>query len=69
MSAWFTKHIESGVIRPLPRDVFSALLLGPCQEFARLYVSGYAGTDVAEAARHLAAAAWAGLGNFTFNPS
>lgn len=62
MSAWFAKHMESGAIRPLPRDVFTALLLGPCQEFARLYVSGYAKTDVAEAARQLAAAAWADLG-------
>ncbi|ABW66267.1 TetR/AcrR family transcriptional regulator [Desulfosudis oleivorans] len=69
MSAWFAKHMESGAIRPLPRDVFSALLLGPCQEFARMHVTGYAKTDVTEAARHLAAAAWASLGNFTINPS
>jgi AcrR family transcriptional regulator len=62
MSAWFAAHIEAGTIRPLPRDVFIALLLGPCQEFARMVVSGYARTDVAQAAREMAAAAWAGLG-------
>ncbi|MFZ5564949.1 MAG: TetR/AcrR family transcriptional regulator [Thermodesulfobacteriota bacterium] len=62
MSAWFAKHIESGDIRPLPRDVFIALLLGPCQEFARMAVSGYAKTDVTAAAGKMAAAIWAGLG-------
>jgi AcrR family transcriptional regulator len=62
MSGWFQKHIEAGTIKALPRDVFMALLLGPCQEFARMVVGGYAKSDVAVAARELAGAAWAALG-------
>jgi AcrR family transcriptional regulator len=62
MSAWFTGHIESGTIKKLPRDIFIALLLGPCQEFARMVVSGFARSEVDEAARKLAAAAWSALG-------
>lgn len=62
MSAWFQKHIQAGTIRPLPRDVFIALLLGPCQEFARMHVGGYARTDVTAAGKALATAAWASLG-------
>lgn len=62
MSAWFQNHIKAGTIRPLPRDVFMALLLGSCQEFSRLYLSGYAKSDITEAAETLAGAAWACLG-------
>jgi hypothetical protein len=39
-----------------------ALLLGPCQEYSRQYVSGHAVTDVEEAVGVIAAAAWAALG-------
>lgn len=62
MSGWFQKNIEAGTIKALPRDVFIALLLGPCQEFARMVVGGYAKSDVTVAARKLAEAAWAALG-------
>ena len=62
MSAWFRDHIQSGNIRPLPRDVMIALLLGPCQEFSRMLVSGNTRTGVREAAEVLAAAAWSALG-------
>ena len=62
MSAWFQTHIRAGQIKPLPRDVIIALLLGPCQEFARLYISGYARTDVSSAAESLAAGVWTSLG-------
>lgn len=62
MSAWFQIHIRTGQIKPLPRDVMIALLLGPCQEFARLYISGYARTDVSNAVESLAEGVWASLG-------
>ena len=62
MAAWFAGHIAAGAIRPLPRDVFIAVLMGPCQEFARMVVAGHAKTGVDRAADELAAAAWAGLG-------
>jgi len=62
MSAWFTGHIQAGRINPLPRDVLMAQLLGPCQEFARMYVAGLIRTGVDEAADALAAAAWDSVG-------
>ena len=62
MSSWFQAHIKAGNIRPLPRDVIIALLLGPCQEFSRLYVSGFTHTNVSKAADALADGAWAALG-------
>jgi len=62
MSTWFKRHIGAGTIKPLPRDVIIALLLGPCQEFSRLYISGNVQTDVTKAAEALAAGAWASLG-------
>ena len=61
MSGWFKGHIQSGDIRPLPRDVMIALLLGPCQEFSRMFVSASTGTHMPEAAEALAAAAWSAL--------
>jgi len=62
IAGWFQKHIQAGKIRPLPRDLLIALLLGPCQEYSRQYVSGHAVTDVTEAAGVMAAAAWSALG-------
>jgi AcrR family transcriptional regulator len=62
VAGWFQTHIQAGKIRPLPRDLLIALLLGPCQEYSRQYVSGHAATDVEEAAGVMAAAAWAALG-------
>ncbi len=62
MSAWFKGHIQSGSIRPLPRDVIIALLLGPCQEFSRMFISGNTVTDLNDAAEALAQTAWNALG-------
>lgn len=61
MGQWFRRHIQAGDIKPLPRDVIIALLLGPCQEFARLYLAGHAVTSVTEAAETMAASVWAAL--------
>ncbi|PIP38353.1 MAG: TetR family transcriptional regulator [Desulfobacterales bacterium CG23_combo_of_CG06-09_8_20_14_all_51_8] len=62
MASWFKPHIQTGKIRPLPRDLLIALLLGPCQEYSRQYLSGRAVTDVDEAAGVMAEGAWAALG-------
>ncbi len=62
MAVWFQKYIKAGKIRPLPHDLMMALLLGPCQEYSRQYISGHAVTDVAAAAEVIGAGAWAALG-------
>jgi AcrR family transcriptional regulator len=62
LTGWFQINIQAGKIRPLPRDLLISLLLGPCQEYSRQYISGYAATDVEEAVGVIAAAAWSALG-------
>ncbi|HOD16047.1 MAG TPA: TetR/AcrR family transcriptional regulator [Spirochaetota bacterium] len=61
LSAWFRMRIEAGGIRRLPADLYPAVLLGPCQEYARLYLEGSYTTPVKKAAEVLADAAWAAL--------
>ena len=62
MAGWFQPHIRARKIKSLPRDLLMALLLGPCQEYSRQYISGHAATDVTTAAEVLGAGAWAALG-------
>ena len=61
LSAWFRRHIMAGEIRRLPPELYPAVLLGPCQEYARLYLEGSSRTAVKEAADALAEAAWTAL--------
>lgn len=61
MSAWFKKQMDAGRIRKLPRDIFFALLLGACQEYARQYLAGCVVTDVARAVEQIAAGVWSAL--------
>jgi AcrR family transcriptional regulator len=58
MSVWFRKHITAGELRQLPAELYPAVLLGPCQEYARLFLEGTSRTAVKEAAEVLAEAAW-----------
>jgi AcrR family transcriptional regulator len=62
MSAWFRKHIAAGEVRRLSPDLYPALLLGPSQEYARIYLTGTPATPIREAAAVLADAAWTALG-------
>jgi len=62
MSAWYQKCVEAGCLRIFPRDVLISLILGPCQEFSRIYISGYASSKVEDAARAISNAVWASLG-------
>ncbi len=62
MSAWYQKCVEAGRLRIFPRDVLISLILGPCQEFSRIYISGYASSKVDDAARGIAKAVWASVG-------
>ena len=61
-AAWFRHHIKAGSLRPLAPDVFISILLGPCQEFSRQYLSGYARSALDQAIHELARAAWRALG-------
>jgi AcrR family transcriptional regulator len=58
---WFARHIKAGSVRKLPLDIIIAVVLGPCQEYARLYLSGKAHTKMDEAVREMSRTAWAAL--------
>ena len=62
VSAWFRKQVMAGRIRRLPKDLYIALLLGPCQEYSRLYLSGTTCTALEESIRQIAGGAWRSLG-------
>ena len=62
IEAWLEPHRDAGRIRRLPFDVHHAILIGPSQELARLWLAGRTTSDLdAAAAGHLAAAAWNAL--------
>jgi hypothetical protein len=57
--------VQAGAIRRLPRAVYVALLVGPCQEWARMVLRDGASPDAGEVADALADAAWCALGAST----
>lgn len=57
---WFAPHVRAGVIRRLPRSLYVALLVGPCQEWARHYVR-MGEDEIAECVEALADAIWFSL--------
>jgi AcrR family transcriptional regulator len=62
ISGWFGRQIDSGALRKLPPDIFTGILLGPCQEFARIRLSGNCLTNIDKASHELGLAAWRALG-------
>ncbi|OHD65850.1 MAG: TetR family transcriptional regulator [Spirochaetes bacterium RBG_13_51_14] len=62
VSGWFRKHIGTGSIRRLPPDLYPAIMLGPCQEYSRIYLSGHHATPVKDAVKEIGDAVWLALG-------
>ncbi|MBI5572871.1 MAG: TetR/AcrR family transcriptional regulator [Desulfomonile tiedjei] len=60
-SRWFVRHVKAGTLRRLPPDVYLSVLLGPCMEFTRHYVSGRPCTPLDRAIHELGTAAWRSL--------
>lgn len=58
---WFQKHIKKKTLKNLPPDVYSCILLGPSQEFARGHLSGRTCSGMEKAAREFGEAAWLSL--------
>lgn len=58
---WLEPHRKRGVMKRLPEDLYLAVVAGPTQEFARRWLAGRAKTDIAQAAKVLADAAWNAL--------
>jgi len=60
-AGWVDAEVGAGRLRPLPRGLFYAVLLGPAQEFSRRRLSGQSGTPMRTAERVLGQAAWDAL--------
>ena len=58
VAAWMEHHVHSGALRPVPADLWEPLLLGPSQEFARLWLAGRTRIALRRAERELADATW-----------
>ena len=58
---WLEPHRKRGVLKRLPEDLYIAVVAGPSQEYARRWLAGRAKTDVTQAAKVLADAAWNAL--------
>lgn len=61
ITAWVSGHMKAGRLKSLPRDVFIALLLGPCQEYARQWLSGHAVLEPDAAVKAMAIPIWQSL--------
>lgn len=58
---WFAPRIERGELIRLPMELYTAVLTGPSQLFARHWLSGRSRSEMARARRELAEAAWRSL--------
>jgi AcrR family transcriptional regulator len=58
VAAWVSRNVEKGTLRPLPRELWEPVLLGPCQELSRLWLSRGAPFSLRGAERELAEATW-----------
>jgi AcrR family transcriptional regulator len=56
-SEWLDAQVATGRIRAMPLDLFYSVLIGPAQEFCRLWLEGRLRTSLRTAERELAAAA------------
>ena len=61
ISQWFARHVKAGVIRKMAWDMYVAILLGPCQEFARMYLAGKTISSIDAAVDELSRTAWNSL--------
>lgn len=60
---WFEPHLRSGALRPLPPEIYPALIIGPAQEYCRAWLSGRAKTAPSEHRERFGDAAWRTVGN------
>jgi AcrR family transcriptional regulator len=58
---WLEPHVRAGILRELPLDLCSTVLIGPSQDFARHWLEGRTTSSMRQAQRVLADAAWDAL--------
>ncbi len=55
---WLQPHIYAGALRRLAPDLFISMIIGPSQEYTRLWLAGRARTELSAAVEELGRAAW-----------
>jgi AcrR family transcriptional regulator len=55
---WFKPHAQQGILKPLPIELLSSLISGPCHEYARHWLAGRYETPLIEYREQFAEAAW-----------
>ncbi|HEY8606205.1 MAG TPA: TetR/AcrR family transcriptional regulator [Noviherbaspirillum sp.] len=58
---WFAPHIDAGRLKKLPPECYGSLITGPAHDYARLWLSGRAKTDIKAYRDVFADAAWAAV--------
>jgi len=56
--AWFRPYMERGELKKLPTEIIASLMIGPAHDYARLWLSGRAKTDIKAYREIFAEAAW-----------
>jgi len=56
--AWFQPHVERGALKKIPPELYASLITGPAHDYARLWLSGRAKTDIKGYREVFAEAAW-----------
>jgi AcrR family transcriptional regulator len=59
--AWVDAEVAARRMRPIPRELMYAVLIGPAHEFSRHWLAGRTKTSMRTAERVLAQAAWGAL--------
>jgi AcrR family transcriptional regulator len=52
------RHVEAGEIKPMPRELFHAVVMGPAHEYSRTWIAGRQRVPLSEASKLLAEASW-----------
>ena len=58
VNEWVARLVSTGELRPVPADLLEPVLLGPSQEFGRLWLAGRTRMSLRRAERELADATW-----------
>ncbi len=58
---WFGPYIEKGELKKLPLELYGSLITGPAHDYARLWLSGRAQTDIRKYREIFADAAWSAV--------
>jgi AcrR family transcriptional regulator len=56
--AWFQPFVARGELKKVPQELYASLIVGPAHDYARLWLSGRAKTDIKAYREVFAEAAW-----------